>query len=228
MSDLPITAVDIVVLAILLISAVAAFARGFVHEVLSIGAWIGAGVATLYLFPVAQPYARDLVAIPLLADIGTGVAIFVLCLILLAVVTRMLSSRVKGSALGALDRSLGLLFGVLRGAVIVALAWLVMAWALPDPAERPDWIREAKSRRLVEAGAGALAGILPGNVGGGARTATEDGANATDSTSMESLSRPEAEADAPTPKDGYDKDARQQMKSLSESITSGSEDESGR
>jgi membrane protein required for colicin V production len=225
MSDMPITAVDVIVLLVLLISAVAAFARGFVHEVLSIGAWIGAGIATIYLFPMAQPHARELVAIPLLADIGAGIVIFLACLIVLAVLTRTLSSRVKDSALGALDRSLGLVFGVLRGAVIVALAWLVMVWALPEESDRPDWIQEAKSRRLVEASADALAQVLPGDLGTEARAASDTQAPAEPGPSeVERWSKPEPEAETPPEKQGYDESERQRMKSLSESITSGAED----
>ena len=222
MSQLPITAVDVAVLLILVISAIAAFARGFVHEVLSIGAWIGAGLATLYLFAEVQPYARDLIPIPLLADIAAGVAIFLLCLIVLAVITRMLTARVKNSALGALDRSLGLAFGVLRGAVIVALAWLVMVWALPNPDERPDWIREAKSRRVVEASATMLAGILPGDLGQRARRAAdEQSGKAPDD--VDSVAQPETKAPEHDPKSGYTKEQTNQMDSLIEGETYDSE-----
>ncbi len=225
MSELPITAVDIVILAVLLISAIAAFARGFVHEVLSIGAWIGAGLATLYLFATVQPYARDLIPIPLVADLATGILIFIGCLILLAVFTRMLSARVKDSALGALDRSLGLVFGVLRGAVIVALAWLVMVWALPNPAERPDWIREAKSRRIVAASAGLIAGVLPGQVGERAREATEGESGATGGVpdEVKALSQPEPAARESEPKRGYTQEERNRMESQVEALTHSSE-----
>jgi membrane protein required for colicin V production len=222
MSQLPITAVDIVILLVVLISAIAAFARGFVHEVLSIGAWIGAGVATLYLFAEVQPFSRDLIPIPLLADIAAGVGIFLVCLIVLAVLTRMLTARVKDSALGALDRSLGLAFGVLRGAVIVALAWLVMVWALPQPDERPDWIREAKSRRVVEAGATMLAGILPGDLGERARRAA-DGDTADAPKDVESVAQPEATAPEREPKSGYTEEETNQMDSLIEGQTYSSE-----
>jgi membrane protein required for colicin V production len=226
MSQLPITAVDIAVLLVLLISAIAAFARGFVHEVLSIGAWVGAGLATLYLFGTVQPHSRELIPIPLLADIAAGVAIFLACLIVLAVLTRMLTARVKNSALGALDRSLGLAFGVLRGAVIIALAWLVLVWALPDPAERPDWIREAKSRRLVEASATMLAGILPGDLGERARRAADGDADWESGEApkdMESVAQPDTKAPERDPKSGYTQEETSQMDSLIEGQTYSSE-----
>jgi membrane protein required for colicin V production len=162
------------------------------------------------------------------------VAIFLACLILLSILTRLVAGRVKDSALGALDRSLGLVFGVARGAVIVVLAWLVMAWALPEPSERPDYIQDAKSRRLVEAGASIAARLLPGDVGTQARTATGGGASAapapngggddrtstgTQGSDVERWSQPKAEAEAPEEKDGYDKDVRKELDSLIESTT---------
>ncbi|MEZ7845576.1 MAG: CvpA family protein, partial [Rhodospirillales bacterium] len=62
-NDLPINVFDAGVILILLISAFLAYMRGFVHEVLSFGGWVGAIFVTLYGFPYAKPYARDLIKI---------------------------------------------------------------------------------------------------------------------------------------------------------------------
>mgnify|MGYP006421847795 CR=1 FL=1 len=231
MSDLPITAVDIVVLAVLLISAIAAFVRGFVHEVLAIGAWVGALLATLYGFGLVQPYARDLVAIPLLADIGAGVVLFLLVLILLSIVTRVLAARVRGSALGALDRSLGLAFGVARGALVLALAWLVLVWALPRAEDRPDWVQAAKSRRLIESGAGVLARLAPEGLvvaTGSGRAAPTQGDGGGDNSeaagpTYESLSQPAPKVDAPESQNGYKDGSRSRMDRLIENQIGGDE-----
>jgi len=72
MDNLPINATDILVFAILLISGLLAFFRGFVREVLSVGAWVGAAFATLYGFAHVRPYARDLIGIDMIADIIAG------------------------------------------------------------------------------------------------------------------------------------------------------------
>jgi membrane protein required for colicin V production len=229
MSELPINFVDLIVLAVLLISAALAFFRGFVHEVLAIGAWLGAGLVTLYGFPHLQPYARDIIAIDLLADIVAGVVLFLIALVVLAILTRLVAAKVQNSSLGALDRSLGLLFGLARGGVILAALWLVLAWALPQPEERPDYIQNAKSRRIVEAGANVLAGLLPESL-------RADGAAAVDTVKSEAerakkmkdaydtLSRPAPKADAPETQKGYNDETRQGLDRLIESQTS----ESGR
>ena len=122
MAELPFTFLDIAIGVVLLISGLLAFVRGFVHEVLAVGAWIGAIVVAVFGFPYHRPYARDLIPHELVADAAAGAAIFVVALVVLSLLTRALSDRVKDSALNALDRSLGFVFGLLRGAVLVCLA----------------------------------------------------------------------------------------------------------
>ncbi len=160
MEGLPVNVTDLGIVAVLAISGVLAFARGFLREVLSIGAWVGAAVATIYLFPLAKPFLRAYISIELLADAITGVVIFVVTLGILAALSHVLSRNVRDSAFGAVDRSLGLLFGLLRGAVVVCLAWLLFSW-LVMPEDRPAWITEARSMPLVEAGTQLLVGLLP-------------------------------------------------------------------
>jgi len=154
------TSADLIIIAILALSALLAFMRGFVREVLSIGAWVGAALATIYGFPLAQPYARKYIEVALFADIAAGVTIFVVALILLTILSHALSKNVRDSALGAVDRSLGLLFGLVRGAVLVCLAYLVMAWAIPKD-DRPVWVAQSRTLPLVQQGADLLLKILP-------------------------------------------------------------------
>jgi membrane protein required for colicin V production len=151
---------DIAVVALVLISGLLALARGLVREVLSVGAWVGAAIATLYLFRFAQPVARTYIEVELIADIAAGVALFVVTLIVLSLVSHALSRRVRDSALGPLDRSLGLVFGLVRGVALVALAYLIFA-ALFPPEDRPAWVAEARTEPLMAEGAAVLASILP-------------------------------------------------------------------
>jgi membrane protein required for colicin V production len=164
LDDLPVSIVDLALVGVLAISALLAFVRGFVREVLSIGAWIGAIVVTIYAFPHAQPFMREQIDIALLADAVTGLAIFIVALVILTVISNALSRNVRDSALGAVDRSLGLLFGLVRGAVLICAAYLAMSWAIPKEEDRPDWILNARSEPLVERGAEFLASLLPAEI----------------------------------------------------------------
>ena len=164
MDNLPISWVDVILLGVILISAILAFTRGFVHEVLSIAAWIGAAVVTYFAFPYASPFVREHIELQLLADIVTGLTIFVLALVVFTIVSNALSRNVKNSSLGAVDRSLGLLFGAFRGIVLICAAYLIMMWVIPKPEDRPTWILNARSTPMVEKGALYIASLLPASI----------------------------------------------------------------
>ncbi len=163
MDSLPINVTDLAILVVVLVSGVLAFVRGFVHSLLSLGAWVGAAVVTVVALPFAQPYARDLIASPFLAEMAAGVGIFIFVLVVISILTHWLSRHVRESSLGALDRSLGLLFGFLRGAVLVCLAWIALVVFVPRE-QHPPWIAEARALPLVEQGADLLVSLVPENV----------------------------------------------------------------
>lgn len=156
--------VDICVLAVIGISALLALSRGLVKEVLSILSWVGAVVAVVFLLPRVEPLVGRYIKEPLLAQIASGIGIFILALVVFGIVNHYLSANVRSSALGALDRSLGLVFGILRGGVVVCVAYILMSWAMPNPASRPDVIREARTEPLVAEGAVFLKSLLPADV----------------------------------------------------------------
>jgi membrane protein required for colicin V production len=151
---------DIAVVAVIGLSAIFAFARGFVREALSIIAWVGAALVTYGLFSQAKEFALRVVATPLLADLVAGAGLFILSLILLTIVTGVVAHSVRESPLSPIDRTLGLVFGLVRGLVLVSLAYLVVDLAVP-PGDRPGWIKEAKSEPFLQEGADMLRRVLP-------------------------------------------------------------------
>ncbi len=153
---------DIGVGVILLISAVIAYTRGLVQEVLAVAAWIGAIFAAMYGFPYLRPIAREWVKIELVADFGTGIVIFVVALVFLSLITRKISKKVKDSALNAVDRSLGFLFGLARGALIAVIAYIGLGLVYPGE-EQPEWITKARSVELLKPGAAMLTALIPEN-----------------------------------------------------------------
>jgi membrane protein required for colicin V production len=152
---------DIVVIAVLGLSALAAFSRGFVREVLAVGSWVAAALATIYLFPVARPLLRQYISYQLIADALTGAAIFVITLAVCATLSSFLSRNIRGGALGAVDRSLGLLFGLIRGAILVCLAYMFLVWLMPKESDRPAWLQQARSLPMVATGAEYLRSLVP-------------------------------------------------------------------
>lgn len=201
MDELPINLTDLAIFVVILISGALAFVRGFVHELLAVAAWIGAAVATVYLLPALLPYARDLIAIQIIADIAAGAALFVTVLVALSVLTHWLARHVRESSLGSVDRSLGLLFGFLRGAFLVCVAWILLLWGMPRE-DHPLWISEARALPLVEQGADVLLAALPEDL----RPNLEAGVGTTPSLQLlikpEIVRAPKGGSDGAGPDDG--------------------------
>jgi membrane protein required for colicin V production len=156
--------IDVIVLVVIGLSALIAFSNGFVNVILWIMSWVGAVFATIYFFPMARPIAERYIAEPLIANVVTAVAIFIVALIICAILNQIISRAVRGSAIGAIDRSLGLLLGLVIGAVIVCGAYMLMVWAIPDERDRPQSIAEAKTLPMVQKGADLLRTMVPAYV----------------------------------------------------------------
>jgi membrane protein required for colicin V production len=153
-------ALDLAIIGVIALSGIFAFARGFVREVLSIAAWVGAAAITLYGFNYVYGIVFRFVTTPLLADLIAGAGLFVISLIVLTILTGYMARFVHSSALSPIDRTLGLIFGLARGVVLVSLAYLMVDVSLPQN-DRPGWIKDARSNRFLAKGADMLRAALP-------------------------------------------------------------------
>jgi membrane protein required for colicin V production len=171
MDALPLNVLDLIVLVVLLLSAVLAFFRGFVHETLGIAAWVGAGLAALYGLPIIQAEVRELIPVTWAADAAAAVAIFLVTLLVLSILTRGIARKVQDSSLGSVDRSLGVLFGLARGAFLVGLAYILLAWMIP-PVDHPQWIQNARGLPLIQRTAGLIQDAVPEELGIGSAADT--------------------------------------------------------
>lgn len=174
--------VDIVVLAVIALSTLLALGRGFVKEILSIFGWIGAAIGTFLIFvyvPEVREFVGKQITDPLLAKIVCAVGLFVVLLIVLGFFNHAISSRVHASSLGPLDKSLGLVFGLVRGVVLVALAHMVMTdWFMPNPEQRPDVINQARTEPYVAMAANFIKSKIPQDWKDRAGTVFDEGSKA--------------------------------------------------
>ena len=152
---------DIGVIAVIGLSAVFAFARGFVREALSIAAWVGAGFVTIYGHDYVIAIVEPMVHNQLLSQLIAWGGLFIASLIALTIVTGFLARSVRASGLSSIDRTLGFIFGILRGVLILCLAFLAIKVMVPQEGDRPGWLRDAKSVPYLERGAAMLSVLLP-------------------------------------------------------------------
>jgi len=212
---MPITLLDIVLLLVMLISGLLAMIRGFMREILSIAAWGIAALVTLYSFNKVAPITQQYISSDIVAKAVTIGGIFLITLLIVSVITVRISDMILDSRVGALDRSLGFVFGLGRGLIIVVVAFLFFAWLVP-PKAQPSWVQNAKSRVVLQSTGNWLMSMLP-----------EDPEN----TILKKLRpRKQEEQDPPdtdrhtelrAPDDGYTKAERSAMQQLIESKASG-------
>ncbi len=153
--------VDYLIILVVLVSAGYAAWRGFMFETLSILAWIAAAFAALYFGPWVVPHAREWISIPWLGSLTAYAGVFLVVFVPLAFLSHRFSQSVKHSAIGALDRLLGLAFGVVRGLAVLGLVYLAMLYFVPVR-EQPQSIAQARLLPVVEASSEALLSLLPG------------------------------------------------------------------
>ena len=148
------TYVDAVVAVIVLLSAFLAYSRGFTREMFAIGGWLLAALAAFFFAPMVKPLIEEIPYIGpkvlqgscIISMIAAFVLVVAAGLLVLAVFTPIFASVVLESALGPIDRVLGFLFGVARGVLLIAVAYLIYGYlsvgefqdALADPARAPE------------------------------------------------------------------------------------------
>jgi membrane protein required for colicin V production len=157
---MPITLLDIILLVVMMVSALLAMIRGFMREILSIASWVIAAAATIYAYPRLLPMAKQYFTNDYVAMAAVVGGVFLGTLLVVSILTIRVSDLILDSRVGALDRTLGFLFGLARGLVIVVVAFLFFAWLVPDRSQ-PEWVRNAKSKIVLQGTGQWLISMLP-------------------------------------------------------------------
>jgi membrane protein required for colicin V production len=166
---------DYIILFLILLSGLLALMRGFVREIFSLVAWAGAYIIGTKFYMPAVPLAHLYIKNERVAGWVAMAGIFVASLILLTIIGHFVCMLVRGRALTAIDRSLGFLYGLARGVLVVSLVYLGAVMILwPDidapPAQQqedkdrnppPDLLVNAKTRPLMAASSKLLMKLVP-------------------------------------------------------------------
>lgn len=156
------TAFDIGVGILVLVSALLATTRGLTREVLSLVTWAGSAAFAAYMFFYHPEIARQYITPDIWADVATAVVSFLVALIILHLLTMRIGDWINDSRLGPLDRTLGFVFGALRGILIAVVVVIFGKWLLG--ANLPDWAREAQTLPTLESLGDRLISLLPENL----------------------------------------------------------------
>jgi membrane protein required for colicin V production len=156
---MPITLLDAILLAITLVSGVLAMVRGFSREVLSVVSWVAAAAAAFFFYKALLPLIEPHIGSASLSKAVSAGIIFVVTLTVVSLLTMRIADFIIDSRIGALDRTLGFVFGVARGVLLVVVAMLFFNWLVTD--NQPAWIAQAKSKPLLDSLGQKLVSMLP-------------------------------------------------------------------
>ncbi|PZW42274.1 membrane protein required for colicin V production [Humitalea rosea] len=155
------TWVDIALLVVLALSALISFFRGFVAETLGVAAWVGAIALAFLTKPLSVAFLLPFIEPRWVAEVVAVGAVFLITLVFLKLLIAWISGHIQRSALGGVDRSLGVLFGLARGAFLAILAYIVAGLFVPATDRWPEAVREARALPHVADGAAWIADQMP-------------------------------------------------------------------
>ncbi len=162
---MPFQVLDLILLGIMLVSGLLALMRGFTREVLSLVSWGVAAAAAYFafmqkpLFEFVMPYVNnDKIAQAIIAAVA-----FLITLIIVSVISVKISDSVVESSVGAFDRTLGFIYGIGRGLVLVSIAYMFYSWANP-PEKHEDWIRNAQTLPVIQKVSGLIISLMPPDI----------------------------------------------------------------
>jgi membrane protein required for colicin V production len=144
-----VTQFDLIVFALLAVSAAVGFARGAVREIFALAALIGAAGLAIFGLPAFGPIFRHAIHPAWLGTVAALVIIFVVAFVALRLIGAGVARAVQSTQMvGFLDRSLGLLIGLGRGLIVLGALYLMFIAATPEDL-RPRWITGARTWPLA-------------------------------------------------------------------------------
>jgi membrane protein required for colicin V production len=152
---------DFGIVIVVVVSVVVSLFHGLVREMVSLASWVGGFVLAMMLGGRVSAYLPKSLD-PLLSALIGFLLVFLVVLVIAWIVQLVLSSAVRKAGLGPTDRALGVVFGFVRGLIIVLVA-VVLAGLTPLP--REVFWKEAVLSGPFETAALALRPYLPAGLG---------------------------------------------------------------
>jgi len=153
--------VDYAVLVVLLVSALFSTLRGMTREFLGIVGWVISVFVAKLSAPALEPLISDIINVEGLAAALSWALPFAITVVVWFVIASLMSPGLKRAGLGSLDRWLGVIFGVVRGYVIVLIAYMTAVVALDGESKLPDIVTESYSTPYMRQSVHSLSGVIP-------------------------------------------------------------------
>ena len=146
MEALGLNLADWFILIVLIASGIIAFARGFTKEFLSLFLWITAFIAAISLEYLATPKINEFIGNEEISKIISYIVVFIIFIFIGGIVIKFISKLIKWSGASGFDRFLGVLFGLIRGLIVLFVIFLL----LPSGLKTTDLINNSKITPIIQ------------------------------------------------------------------------------
>lgn len=155
--------IDLIIFGILFLFGLMGFISGFTNRILSLTSWAASLAGAYYGGPTLSSYLSSFIESDITAQIASFIGLFLLLLVILTWISKTISQKIKQSKIGILDRNLGLLLGLITGAIFVLFMGLGLDFFLPTHVNNP-YFKHSRLFPYVEMGSQKLSEWLPQNL----------------------------------------------------------------
>ena len=146
MEALGLNLADWFILIVLIASGIISFARGFTKEFLSLFLWLAAFIAAISLEYLATPKINEFIGNEEISKIISYIAVFVIFIFIGGMIIKFISKLIKWSGASGFDRFLGVVFGLIRGSIVLFVIFLL----LPSGIKTTDLINNSKITPIIQ------------------------------------------------------------------------------
>ena len=152
--------IDVIILFVIIISGLIALSRGLVKEVLSIIGWVLGTLAVIYLLPLISPLIEEYISGGIFGNSIAALCILIIFMIIWNLSTSGIINDIRVSKLSAVDRLLGLFFGIARAFLLVVLVYIFISWIIPHD-KQPQSLQDSKYFTLAGKFAKPIEELIP-------------------------------------------------------------------
>ena len=146
MEALGLNLADWFILIVLIASGIISFARGFTKEFLSLFLWLAAFIAAISLEYLATPKINEFIGNEEISKIISYIVVFLIFIFIGGMIIKFISKLIKWSGASGFDRFLGVVFGLMRGSIVLFVIFLL----LPSGIKTTDLISNSKITPIIQ------------------------------------------------------------------------------
>ena len=148
------TVLDYIYVAVVIISTIWATVRGGIYETIATVSWVVAAFAARFISPYLDGLLQNWFKLPnstVVTLVASYFIVFFVILVVVGIINQKLRERIQDSVLSVTDKTLGVIFGIIRSVIVMGFVYWGMLWYYSDvPRGLPQWIAEARTRPVMQ------------------------------------------------------------------------------